>query len=175
MKVNKILFLLFTWILMPLIGISQNLNPATSSISFTISNFGINSVEGTISNLAGTADFNENQLELCSFDVCLDMNTIDTGNKKRDEHLKAEDYFNISKHPKTCFTSQEVTNTDVGYLVTGTLQMNGVERTVDIPFAYANKKFTGVFEVDRLDYNIGSSGGFAIGRTVNINITANQN
>lgn len=154
---------------------AQNLNSTESKVDFYISNFGFNSVNGTIYNLSGNADFNETQLELCSFDVCLDLSSINTGNEKRDAHLLTEDFFNVQKYPKACFVSQQVIAYEDGFLVTGTMSINGIERVMDIPFAYANKTFTGSLEMDRMDFNIGSKGGFMVGRIVKLNIIAKQN
>jgi len=173
--VKKIFVYLIIFSLGPACLLSQDLVPETSSVSFNISNFSFRTVEGKISKLSGVANFDTANLDLCSFDVCLDMSTINTENAKRDEHLKAEDFFDIKNHPKACFESQEVIKNSTGYLVTGALTMKGVKQIISIPFSYANKTFTGSFELNRLDYKIGPSGGFSVGKTVSIEIIAKQN
>lgn len=150
--------------------LSQQIISAGSSVDFEISNFGLMSVEGTVSNMNGTADFNEDNLELCSFDVCVDASTIDTGNEERDEHLNKDDFFDTANHPNICFYSDKVIKTSNGYAATGTLTIKGIEKIKTINFSYQDKTFTGELTVARAEYGIGPNGGFMVGKEVDVRI-----
>ena len=151
---------------------AQEIDSSNSLVTFEISNFGFKSVEGSISNISGTADFNSENLNLCRFDVCLDAVTIDTDNTKRDLHLLEEDFFDVENHPEICFYSEEVIKLSDGYAVTGTLTIKGIEKSTTINFNYSDKTFLGNLNVDRFDFGLGSEGGFMIGRIVAIEIIA---
>ena len=66
----------------------QKLTPvaAQSSINFTIRNFGFNT-RGDLSGLKGKLYFDKNHLAQSSFDITVDVATINTGNSQRDKHL----------------------------------------------------------------------------------------
>lgn len=51
--------------------------------------------------------------------------------------------------------------------------MHGVQKLVTIPFKFVNNNFSGSFEVNRLDYNLGSSKGTAgsVGTTILVEIS----
>src|SRR5258705_4526929 len=91
-----------------------------SEIKFTIKNFGLN-VTGTVSGLSGSIQFNPSNLSASSFNVSVDANTINTGVDMRDNHLKKEEYFNVSKYPVINFVSTSITGDQNGYTVAGRL------------------------------------------------------
>ena len=49
--------------------------------------------EGTIKGLRGTINFDQNNLGKSSFDVTIDVKTINTGNSLKDKHAKAESFW----------------------------------------------------------------------------------
>lgn len=134
----------------------------SSAISFTIKNLGLN-VDGTLSNLTVTKfDFNKDSLSKSIIEAAVDISTISTGISKRDEHLKQEEYFNMAKYPKISLKSvrfaKSVKGNVIGYFK---LTMKGVTKEVGIPIYVEEKsdgtELKGEFEVNRLDYGIGTS------------------
>ncbi|GGG42334.1 YceI family protein [Bizionia arctica] len=152
---------------------NQTIDKKASHVSFKISNLGLNTVKGTFQNMTGTFNFNPNNLENSNFDICIEATTINTGNNKRDEHLKSADFFNVEKYLEICFKSTSVIKHDNHYLTKGNLTILGVTKMVEIPFEFANNIFTGTFELERLDYGIGEdTGTFMVGSTAKITITS---
>ena len=47
-------------------------------------------------------------LPASSFNVSVDVNTINTGVDSRDSHLKKEEYFNAEKYPTINFASTSI-------------------------------------------------------------------
>src|SRR5690554_7543859 len=80
--------LLFSLILIQLSVFSQTIDKSKSMVYFKIGNMGISNVKGTFSGFTGKVNFNPNQLESAKIDVCIDASSINTKNKKRDEHLR---------------------------------------------------------------------------------------
>lgn len=170
MKIRIRFFYFFGLLIWPLLGQGQDINTAQSKVNFEISNLGFNTVEGTISGMSGVVQFNPKDLESASFEVCVDAATINTGNDTRDEHLRADDFFDTAAHPNICFTSSNITKTKGAYIARGQLTLKGVSKNVDLLFNYKNQQFIGTLKVNRLDYNIGPSGGFMVGKTAELEI-----
>ena len=149
---------------------AQTIDNDKSVVDFKVGNMGgMNSVKGTFTGFSGKVKFDPKQLDASKIDVCIDASTINTKNNKRDEHLKSEDFFDIEKYPKICFTSTEITKHPQGYVAKGKLNMHGVTKTVEIPLIFENNKLTGMITIDRFDYKVGEdTGTFMVGTEVKI-------
>ena len=150
---------------------AQQIDQENSEVKFKIDNLYISSVKGTIQGLSGDVVFNPSDLENSSFNVCISPATVNTGNRKRDEHLRSEDFFNVEKYPDICFESTSITSTSSGYLAKGKLTIRAVTKSIDIVFNYANDQFEGTLKVNRLDFNVGNDyGSFTAGEEVEVSI-----
>jgi polyisoprenoid-binding protein YceI len=145
-------------------------NIIDSKVKFEIGNMGFKTVEGSFSNIQGDIQFNSNNVNESSFNVCIPVNTVNTENEKRDEHLLADDFFHQEKYPNICFVSTKISKTKEGFVAEGTLSIKGIEQTVSIPFTYSDKTYNGSLELERLDYGLGPNGGFMIAKTVTLSI-----
>lgn len=151
---------------------AQNIDEANSMVEFDVGNMGIMSVDGTIKGMKGEVNFDPANPSAASFDVCIDPSTIHTGNDGRDDHLKNEDFFHITKYLTVCFKSSSVSKTDGGYLAQGKLTILETTSDVAIPFTYADNTLVGEFELNRMDYGLGESiGTFIAGKKVEVTIT----
>lgn len=177
--VMKILFPLTLLFFSVLFTAAQKYTPVDqgSKVHFTIKNFGIKT-GGQFSGLKGAILFFTKDLSACNFTVSVDASTIDTDNDSRDRHLKEEDYFDVAKFPEITITSTKVekTNkTEAGfYYFTGTLSMRGITKPIAFPFHIEKINddylFTGEFEINRLDFEVGSSSA-VLSNTVNISLS----
>jgi polyisoprenoid-binding protein YceI len=131
-----------------------------SEVKFTVKNFGLNA-SGTLSSLKGTIQFNPSNLSNASFDVSVDVNTINTGISMRDSHLKREEYFYTEKYPNISFMSTEVKHANDGYIISGQLTIKGISKNISFPFTAVAQNsgmlFTGNFIINRKDFNVGGS------------------
>ncbi|GAB3008270.1 YceI family protein [Niabella terrae] len=155
----------FLWLL--LLGVlavsAQSLQPSpqNSKIEFSIKNMGI-TVNGSLSDLKGKMAFDPQQLKSSSFDVTVGVNTINTGNQKRDAHLKKPDFFDAAKYPtigiKTTSISAKGNNT---YLATARLTMHGVTKAIQFEFTAQSQnggyRFKTKFTIDRKDFGVGGN------------------
>lgn len=159
MKVALIFVFLFAGLL---IGKTQQYKPVDekSEIKFTIKNFGLNT-SGSFKGLKGTIKFNPSDLPSSSFNVSVDVNTLNTGIDQRDNHLKKEDYFYAEKYSTINFVSTSITANQNGYNVNGNLTIKGISKPVSFPFTVQNKDdgmlFMGSFTINRKDFNVGGS------------------
>lgn len=155
----KNLFLALLSFLFTTLNFAQTIEQNYSLVDFKIGSILWSKVKGDIKNMQGSVVFKENNLSNSSFDVTIDVNTIDTKNEKRDKHLKTTDFFDTDKYPTIKFKSTSITKTNDAYLTKGLLTIKDVTKEVTIPFnATKNGVHTtliGEFEIDRLEYNIG--------------------
>ncbi len=154
----------------------NKLNIHTSSkVSFNVKKLGFINVKGVLSNLNGEISFSKENVSNSSFNISLSTNTINTGSKKRDEHLKSEDFFNVDNYPTINFRSTSIIDLDGKYLAVGKLTILETTRELEIPFEFENNTITGQFSLNRLDYNLGKIPSFIVSKTIHILINCKVN
>lgn len=145
--------------------LAQHLIPVdqSSNIQFKVVNHLIfrSTVTGTFKGLKGTITFDPKNLAASSFDVSVEVKTISTGIGKRNSDLQNDKYFNEQKHPRIIIKSQSITKGSGNdeYVLTASLTMKGVTKTISFPFTAIPQKggyqFKGHFQLNRMDYNVG--------------------
>ena len=105
----------------------------------------------------------------------IDVNSINTEDSKRDEHLKSPDFFDVAKYPSIVFVGKSLKSTGKNmYKLTGTMTMHGVTKDITLDVLYrgtvpkdpygntkAGFKITGV--VDRTQFGLTWNGKLAGG------------
>ncbi len=135
-----------------------------SSFEFEISNLWLINTDGTMDGLAGTLSIG-NSLAGTSISLTLDAKTINTGNSKRDDHLRSEDFFYVDKYPHIKFTSENIAKNsgDYPYVAKGTLSMRDETKRIEVPFRFSEMKkiegnnalvFEGETTLNRKDFNV---------------------
>lgn len=169
--------ILFTVIIAMAAAVNWNLNPEQSAVTFKIKNFG-RYVDGTFKGMKAKIKFDEKDPSNSNIEASIDVNTIDTGIKKRDKDLKSTGYFDAGAYPEIRFKSKKISKSDNGYVATGDLTIKDVTRQVDIPFTFDNNGQHGVFKgrlaIDRLDYHVGGKSKI-LGDHVDVDIVADVN
>lgn len=103
-----------------------------SSVSFMIEHAGISYVHGRFNDFSGKFTIDPQNPAKSSFALDVKVDSVDTNNAKRDEHLRAPDYFNTRQYPLLSFRSTSVTKVDGGYEVTGDLTLHGVKKPITL-------------------------------------------
>lgn len=156
-------------------GYSQTVDAEQSVVEFSVKNLGFNKVKGTIKGMSGTVAFDPKDLTKAKFNTSIDVATLDTGNKKRDKHLRSEDFFEAENYSTIRFESKKIEKTADGYNTSGTLTIKDVSKMIEIPFTVveAGNKMTlnGTLTINRKDYNVGNSiSNFMANEEVNLSI-----
>jgi len=134
-----------------------------SIIEFNVKHFGVKT-SGSFSGLQGSITFNSNSLGESKFDISIDASSIKTGVDLRDEHLRGEGYFDVTKYPRIHFVSTKITSDGNGgaLLVTGQLTIKDHTKEISFPFTATPSNdeylFKGSFNISRKDFGVGSSG-----------------
>jgi polyisoprenoid-binding protein YceI len=96
-------------------------------------------------------------------DVVIDMNSLDTGDKERDDTLRGTDLFDVAKNPQARFTSTQITKSGAGYDAVGKLTLRGVTKDAHVPFTLRSATeqgksvsyLEGKTTLKRLDFGVG--------------------
>ena len=118
---------------------TYTVDPVHSSISFMISHAGISNIHGRFNDFSGKFTIDKAEPDKSSFAISIPIESIDTNNVKRDEHLRAPDYFNAKQFPNMTFQSTKVKAVDGGFEVTGDLTMHGVTKPVSMKLKGGDK------------------------------------
>lgn len=116
---------------------------------------------GVFTKMDGDINFDEANLDASSFDVAVEVASINTGNGMKNKHAKSAKWFDAEKYPEIRFTSSAFAKTADGYTVTGTLDMHGVQKEFTMPFTFENNTFKSSFMVSRVEFGIGSTKGMS--------------
>jgi K(+)-stimulated pyrophosphate-energized sodium pump len=157
------------------------LDGSHSYVNFSIRHL-LATSKGSFEKISGTASFDDNGV--ANIDITIDPASVNTGNKKRDDHLKGEDFFNVEKYPVITFKSNEIVKTENGYIAKGKLTMLGVTKDVELPFVYLGTAETpwgtkaaaieGELTINRNDFGL-SYGPGVLGEDVTLDFSAELN
>lgn len=103
-----------------------------STILFNVKHMGVGVAYGRFNQFEGTINYDAANPSSASFDVTINAESIDTGNEKRDGHLKNTDFFNAVEFPKVTFKSTAVVAEGKTLKVSGDLTILGVTKPVTI-------------------------------------------
>jgi polyisoprenoid-binding protein YceI len=121
-----------------------SVNPDKSSVGFAVKTFwGAMTVRGSFDRFDG---YYEVGPEGTKIELTIDVSSLDTGNAKRDEHLRSADFFYLAEHPEVRFTSTRVRDAGDGMLlVEGNLEAAG--EVVPLEFVAMVEQTDGGLEV----------------------------
>ena len=115
-------------------------DPVHSSFVFKVNHANIGHIWGKFSEFGGTISIDDSDLTKSTFDITVNPASVDTGNKKRDEHLQTPDYFNVKEYPTVTFKSTSVKKvSDNRMEVTGDLTLHGVTQSITVPVEILGK------------------------------------
>lgn len=161
MKTNTFLFLTSTIIVFCAFTFVEAISWKVNDEKYAIK-FDTKGASGVIQGLKGTILFDEANAAASSFDVTVDVNTINTGNGMKNKHAKGTDFLDAEHFPVISFTSEKIEKAKNGYTVTGNLKIKDVTKPVTIPFTFSATEsegtFSGKFEFNREDFNLQRKG-----------------
>jgi polyisoprenoid-binding protein YceI len=107
-------------------------DPSGSTIGFGVHQF-LGTTQGRFTKFNGKIDVNREHPENSSVTAQIDVRSIDTRIKKRDDHLRSAEFFNVDKYPKITFKSRSVKRTgpQSGDIL-GDLTIHGVTKPITL-------------------------------------------
>jgi polyisoprenoid-binding protein YceI len=122
---------------LPAVAADWNLDTSHSSVAFEVRHMAIAKVKGSFGEFAATVTGEPGKPETFSVEATVQMASVDTGNEKRDDHLRSADFFEVEKFATMTFKSTGVKmDGDEGTLM-GELTLHGVTKPVEFELEYA--------------------------------------
>ena len=150
---------------------SSPVKPATfhidtshSWIMFKVNHLGLGTAWGSFNKFSGSFVLDSEDASNNSVSLTIDPLSVDTNDKKRDDHMKGPDFFNAMEFPTIEFTSTSVTGSGDTFEITGTLALLGKKKEIVVsmskvgegedPWGNHRAGFEGSFTVDRTDFGM---------------------
>lgn len=142
------------------------LDPAHTSVRFSVKHMGIGHVGGVLGQAKGTLMLDEVHPADSSLAVTIALEGLSTRNAKRDEHLRSPDFFDVPQFPEATFTATKVEpRSPTAFAITGDLTMHGVTKPVTLaaqispevtnPFSKVRTRgVSATASLDRRDWNL---------------------
>ncbi|MFC9647753.1 MULTISPECIES: YceI family protein [unclassified Streptomyces] len=128
------------------------IDPAHSTISFTVRHAMVTNVRGTFTEHEGSLSLDGSDPTASSASIEVAIASVDTGIADRDGHLRSADFFDAETFPKMSFRSTSVEQLDAEtYRLTGDLSIKDVTGplTIDLEF---NGSATDVYGNERVGF-----------------------
>jgi len=155
-----------------------------SDVSFSVRHMMVSKVKGRFGAFTGTIVTAENPAD-STVTVEIDLNSIDTNNAQRDDHIRSADFFEVEKYQTMTFASTKLESDGEDYLLHGDLSLKGVTRNVTLnlefngigPDAFGGVRagFSATTEISRKEFGVDiemplDGGGVVVGDKISISI-----
>jgi polyisoprenoid-binding protein YceI len=155
------------------VPLTWNVDGAHTEINFSVRHF-FTPVSGSFGSYQIELTYDAENPANSTVEVVVDVASINTGNDRRDNHLRSGDWFEAEKYPYITFTSKSVAQTGPNTLsARGDLTIKDVTREVELEIDVLGLKdipeqmqemlggvtrvasFTAETKLDRRDYGVG--------------------
>lgn len=158
---------------------------AHSSVGFTVTHMMFAKVNGSFGDWEGQLTYDPESPENSSASAVIKVESITTGNDKRDDHLRSEDFFHAEEFPEITFESTSFEGDPKDLTVTGNLTIHGHTHEIELsveqtgtgidPWGQKRVGFRIQGKVNREDYGLTwnqalETGGVLVGKEVKIDI-----
>jgi polyisoprenoid-binding protein YceI len=143
--------------------VKYTLDAPSSLLRFSFEQAGANN-NGRFTKYTADVTFGADDLATSKIDVTIDVGSLDTGDKERDDTLKTPDLFDVAKFPKARFVSSKITLAGASrYEAAGKLTLRNVTKDIKLPLTFQTKVekgktigfMTGRYTIKRLEYGVG--------------------
>lgn len=156
-----------------------------SDIGFMVKHMMVSKVRGRFTDFDGTVVIADDPLQ-SSVEVNVRLDSVDTRDEKRDDHLRGSDFFNTEANKFMTFRSTGVRHVSgSSYVVEGELSLNGVTKALELqvdfegaakdPWGGTRIGFSARGELNRDDFGVTynaalETGGVLIGKKVTLEL-----
>jgi polyisoprenoid-binding protein YceI len=172
-------------------GGKWTLDKVHSNVKFTVTHMTVSEVDGSFKVFDGSMEHTKADFSDAKVNFTIDVNSINTDNENRDNHLRGDDFFSVAQHPKISFVGTSMKPLGGNkYQLSGNMTVKDVTKPVTWEVTYGGvvntqrgKKagFKARTTINRFDYNLKwnravEAGGLVVGENVDIvvNIELNE-
>jgi polyisoprenoid-binding protein YceI len=159
-------------------------DPLHSEVGFSVRHMMVSKVRGKFTKVDAQIVTGENPLD-STVNATIDLNSIDTGNPDRDNHLRSADFFEVETYPVMTYRSTAITPDGSDFIVDGELTLKGVTQPVKLhlelggfgpdPYGGTRTGFSATGEIKRSDFGVDfnaalETGGVVVGDKVTLHL-----
>lgn len=134
------------------------IDPYHTQATFSVKHMMVSTVRGRLGKLRGEIEIDPENPQRASFEIGADVTGIDTGDARRDGHLRSADFFDAEKYPEIVFKSSAVFPKGANkFAVSGDLKIREISRPV-------------TFDVELEGIGLDGKGGQHLGASATITI-----
>jgi polyisoprenoid-binding protein YceI len=156
-----------------------------SEIGFKVKHMMFTNVSGKFDSYEATIITDGDNFENASIEFSADINSINSNNADRDNHLKSGDFFDVENHPKLTFKATSFTKKGDDFELVGDLTLRGVTKPVKLeaefsglmkdPWGNTKAGLNISGKINRKDWGLNwnsalEAGGVLVGEEVRLNI-----
>ncbi len=109
---------------------SWSIDPAHSKVGFAVKHMGIATVRGEFTEFEGTLELGDDLGSAKAYGT-VKVQSVDTNEPQRDEHLRSADFFDAGQYPELRFDSTKIEALDEEeFRITGDLTIHGVTNEI---------------------------------------------
>jgi len=113
--------------------VTWKIDPAHTSATIAARHMMLTTARASLAGVNGELEFDPEKPEGARVRLAIPAATVNTGDAKRDGHLRSPDFLDVERHPEITFESTHIRKTDDGrFIVTGDLTIRGTTRPVDV-------------------------------------------
>ena len=102
-----------------------------SNLEFSLSHIVVGQLRGRFTRWGGTVRLDVADVRQSTVRIWVDLASIDTGDRERDEQIRSPEFFDIARFPRAVFTSTQPQPPEgTAPLMTGSLELHGVKADV---------------------------------------------
>lgn len=146
-------------------GETYEIDSTHSFISFAVKHLNVSMAHGRFNSFEGAIQYDPDTSSATSIELIIKADSIDTGNERRDKHLKSPDFFNAKQFGVVSFKSTAIEKTSPNSMrVMGDLTLLGVTKSVTVvveeigsgkgPRGSFLRGFQGTVQIKRSDFNM---------------------
>ena len=185
LKVPALVIASLVWLAPVTFADLYQVDPVHSQVQFTVSHLVMFKVKGNFDQYQGTVEADPASGTIKAVEAKIQTASVDTREKKRDDHLRSADFFDAANHPEMTFVSKRVEGSGGDITLVGDLTIRGNTREValkgkylgEIKDAYGKTRagFEASGKINRQDFGLTwnkalETGGLVVGDEVEIGL-----
>ncbi len=160
------------------------IDPGHAEVGFVGRHLGLTKIRGRFTDVTGAVSIADDPAH-SSVEVTIDMGSVASGDRSRDDHLRSADFFDVELHPRATYRSTAVRFQGTRGTVDGDLTIKGISRPVRLevdyighatdPWANERAVFSASARINREDWGLTwnmllDTGGLLVSKEITLEI-----
>jgi len=112
------------------------IDPTHTEVQFKVKHLVISTVTGFFKKFNGTLETDTDDFDGASVTFSVEIDSIDTNQKDRDNHLKSADFFAADEFPTMDFSGRLKKKSESEYTLAGDLTIRGTKKNIELSVEY---------------------------------------